>query len=256
MESSETGVEQRKSKDGRRTARLGPILSGVLLCAAMATPTSAEVYSFRDRRGVLHFTNAPSDQRFREVEPTRSRVTRLSFNATHRGQRPSSGRTTFLSGGRRSRAAFFSPRAEAPPELAQMIDETSRRYGVDAALVHAVVRAESAFDHLAVSSKGARGLMQLMPTTASEIGVRDVFHPRENLEGGVYYLRELLDRFSGNTRLALAAYNAGPGAVDTHGGIPPYGETRDYVSRVFRYRQEHLRRQLETRYARAASTAR
>jgi soluble lytic murein transglycosylase-like protein len=142
---------------------------------------------------------------------------------------------------------MFSPQSEASPELASIIDETSRRYGVDSALVHAVVRAESAFDHLAVSSAGARGLMQLMPTTASEVGVRNVFHPRDNLEGGVYYLRELLDRFSGNTRLALAAYNAGPGAVDSYGGIPPYDETREYVSRVFRYRQEHLRRQLEAR---------
>jgi soluble lytic murein transglycosylase-like protein len=202
---------------------------------------------------VVHYTNAPTDQRFREVEKTPSRVTRVSFTATYRGRRTAgSGRATFMPS-RRSYRALFSPQREASPELARMIDDTSRRYGVDAALVHAVVRAESAFDHLAVSRAGARGLMQLMPTTASEVGVRDVFHPRDNLEGGVFYLRELLDRFSGNTRLALAAYNAGPGAVDTHRGVPPYDETRAYVDRVFRYRQEHLRRQLEAKNARAGS---
>jgi soluble lytic murein transglycosylase-like protein len=237
---------------GRERAWTG-LLLGILIGWELLGQSAAlgEVYSYKDRRGVVHFTNAPSDGRFREVEQTSARLTRLSFTATHRSAVRRSGRSSYFA----ARSPFrgvFSPRSEASPELASMIDETSRRYGVDSALVHAVVRAESAFDHLAVSSAGARGLMQLMPTTASEVGVRDVFHPRDNLEGGVYYLRELLDRFSGNTRLALAAYNAGPGAVDSYGGIPPYDETREYVSRVFRYRQEHLRRQLEARVLKKA----
>jgi soluble lytic murein transglycosylase-like protein len=245
------GVEKRQGNRERRAAR-STILLGLLAAYFVNTsaPVSAEVYSYRDRRGVVHFTNAPTDQRFRAFEAVQSRVTRVSFTQTHRRYAASgTGRPTFLPA-RRSYRSMFAPQREASPEIARLIDETSQRYGVDAALVHAVVRAESAFDHLAVSSKGARGLMQLMPTTASEVGVRDAFHPRDNLEGGVFYLRELLDRFSGNTRLALAAYNAGPGAVDSYGGIPPYDETRDYVSRVFRYRQEHLR-QLEARQARA-----
>lgn len=231
----------------------------IALCglASLSPPRAgADVYSFKDRRGVVHFTNAPTDGRFREVPRTTSRVTRISFKAARSGEgRRSIGQASFFTANR-SRRPIFSPKREAPPEIAKLIDETSRRYGVDSALVHAVVRAESAFDHLAVSRAGARGLMQLMPGTASEVGVRDVFQPRDNLEGGVYYLREMLDRFSGDARLALAAYNAGPAAVDNHGGIPPYAETHDYVNRVFRYRQEHLRKQLESRLARVSPPAR
>jgi soluble lytic murein transglycosylase-like protein len=231
---------------GRVRAWTGLLLGLLIGWDLTGSSALGQVYSYKDRRGVVHFTNAPTDQRFREVEQTSARLTRLSFTATQRGARRGTGRAAYFAA-RNPFRGVFSPRREASPELASMIDETSRRYGVDSALVHAVVRAESAFDHLAVSRAGARGLMQLMPTTASEVGVRDVFHPQENLEGGIYYLRELLDRFSGNTRLALAAYNAGPGAVASYGGVPPYSETQDYVSRVFQYRQEHLRRQTEAR---------
>ncbi len=91
---------------------------------------------------------------------------------------------------------------------------------------------ESAGDPLAVSPAGARGLMQLMPGTADSLGVRDSFDPEQNLAGGVRYLRQLLDRFGGDERLALAAYNSGPGTVERYGDVPPYRETRDYVRRV------------------------
>ena len=103
---------------------------------------------------------------------------------------------------------------------------------MDPVLVHAVIGAESAFNPWAVSRKGAQGLMQLMPRTASALGVRDSFNPRDNIEGGVRHLGYLLDRYSGNVSLALAAYNAGEGAVDYYGGIPPYPETQQYVQRI------------------------
>jgi soluble lytic murein transglycosylase-like protein len=105
---------------------------------------------------------------------------------------------------------------------------------VDPELIHAVIRQESGYDLFAVSRKGARGLMQLMPQTALELGVKDIFDPAENVYGGVQHLRRLLDRYDGDRRLALAAYNAGEGAVKRYGGVPPYPETVDYVSRIAR----------------------
>ena len=124
--------------------------------------------------------------------------------------------------------------ADAPGrvDLDALIRELSERYGLAPELVRAVIRQESAFDPFAVSVKGAQGLMQLMPGTAQRFGVQDVFDPAENVLGGVKYLRFLMDRYEGDTRLALAAYNAGEGAVDRYEGVPPYAETRDYVERI------------------------
>jgi len=114
-----------------------------------------------------------------------------------------------------------------------LIDEHATRNGVRRDLVRAVIQVESAFNPRAVSNKGAMGLMQLMPATARQFGVVNAFDPDQNVRGGVAYLRQLLDRYDGNERLALAAYNAGPGAVDKNGKtVPPFRETRDYVSRV------------------------
>ncbi len=130
---------------------------------------------------------------------------------------------------------FFRPAPEpdvpGPHTLDGLIARTAQRFQVDPALVKAVVAAESNFDSRAVSRAGALGLMQLMPETAREMGVRAPFKPSENLKGGVRYLREMLDRY-GDLDHALAAYNAGPNAVDRYGGIPPYPETRSYVKRV------------------------
>jgi soluble lytic murein transglycosylase-like protein len=119
-------------------------------------------------------------------------------------------------------------------EIDSLVSRLGRRHGVDPKLVHAVIRQESNYDWLAISHKGARGLMQLMPGTANRFGVKDIFDPAENVEGGVKYLRHLLDRYDGDSSLALAAYNAGEGAVDRFGGIPPFRETRDYVGSISR----------------------
>jgi hypothetical protein len=112
------------------------------------------------------------------------------------------------------------------------VQQTSKAHGVDPALVDLMIRMESGYNPKAVSPKGARGIMQLMPSTASMYGVKNVFDPGENLRGGIRYLRDLLERFGSNVTYALAAYNAGPEAVERHGGVPPYQETRNYVAAI------------------------
>ncbi len=138
-------------------------------------------------------------------------------------------------------AADETPRAAPAPHAfgrsveaatAVLLRGAARAAGVDPSLVAAVARTESGFDPAARSSSGAAGIMQLMPATARALGVTDLYDVAQNVRGGAFYLRELLDRFHGDVRLAVAAYNAGPGAVETYGGVPPFGETRTYVARV------------------------
>ncbi len=116
--------------------------------------------------------------------------------------------------------------------IKDMIVQTAQKYGVDSNLVLAVASAESGYRADAVSPVGAVGVMQLMPDTARGLGVKDSFDPGQNIDGGVRYLKQMLDMFGGNTSYALAAYNAGPGAVEKYGGIPPYSETQAYVKNI------------------------
>ena len=130
-------------------------------------------------------------------------------------------------------------RAIAPQKLEPLVATFAARRGLDPKLVHAVIRAESGYNPRAVSSKGAIGLMQLMPATARELDVEDPFDPAQNIAAGTRYLKRMLDRFQGSLELALAGYNAGPEAVRRFGGVPPFAETRAYVERVLRdYRDD------------------
>jgi len=184
-----------------------PFLATVILVAAppLIPSASAEAPRLTDREGVVHFTNVPMDPRY------------TGFSTT-------SGATS----------GWLRISNRALGVYAGEIREISRQHGVDPTLVEAIIQAESAFNRLAVSAKGAGGLMQLMPMTATAVGVLDRFEPRENIRGGVRHLRHLLDRYQGSVALAVAAYNAGEGAVDAHRGIPPYPETEQYVQRVLR----------------------
>jgi soluble lytic murein transglycosylase-like protein len=190
----------------------------VLLSAANAT-AAMEVYYYVDASGVSHFTTTaiPGAKPF-PMNPVAGRAPRAlrSF--------PS------LPASSASRSKYD-----------ELIRDTARVYGVEPALVKAVIRVESGFDPEAVSPKGAQGLMQLMPVTARSHGVSDVQDPRENIRGGVRHLRRLLDRFNNDYKLAVAAYNAGSTAVRRHGGLPPYAETRQYVDRVLRFRRQYLK---------------
>ena len=133
-------------------------------------------------------------------------------------------------------------RAGSGGDVRALVEQAARRRGLDPALVLAVVSVESGFRPEAVSPKGAQGLMQLMPRTAASLGVLDAFDPEQNLDAGVRHLEALLKLYDGNLTRALAAYNAGQGAVARHGGVPPYRETRDYVRRVLeRYRAKQAK---------------
>ena len=163
----------------------------------------ADVYVYKDNQGVLTFTNVPNHGGYRRV-----------IRDNHvQGAGPSMANGSYE----------------------ELIRTASGRHNVDADLIRAVIKAESDFRSNARSHKGAMGLMQLMPETARLHSVADAYDPSENVEGGVRHLKMLIERYQGDLQLSLAAYNAGSGAVEKHGGIPPFAETKEYVRRVLRF---------------------
>lgn len=188
-------------------------LAGAVLVLPLAA--SADIYKYVDADGVIHFTNKPQSPKsklYLKTEP-----------------RPAGG------GAVRPGVVPFPPQDRDPSRFTRY-DEHIRQaailYQIPEELIRAVIKVESDYDPRAVSRAGARGLMQLMPATARGLGVKDIDDPRENIMGGVRYLRVLANMFNGNLDLTLAGYNAGENAVIQHGGIPPYTETRGYVVKV------------------------
>jgi len=151
------------------------------------------IYFYKDEEGVLHFTNIPDSPNYR----------------------------VYI-----SQYSLLSKK-----DIKELVKRYSKQYGVDYSLVLAILEVESNFDPYAVSHAGAQGLMQIMPITQRELEIYSPYDPEENLQGGIKYLKRLLDKYK-DIKLALAAYNAGPGAVDSYGGIPPFKETRRYVREV------------------------
>ncbi len=181
----------------------------VSLVVIACGPVWADIYRYEDQDGVVHFTDAPTDKKFKVF-------------------------LRDLRKDRRLRTRFRAARGN-PQEYEHLIQASAAKYGVNVDLVKAVIQAESGYNPNAVSRTGASGLMQLMPGTARHLKVADSFNPQQNVDGGVRYLRFLLDTFKGDVTLALAAYNAGLNKVAKYGGVPPYEETRTYVSRVLSY---------------------
>jgi len=192
-----------------------PIFAFLFALLLSLPVAAADIYKYEDAEGVLHFTDAPTDHRFkifmRDIK--KDKQLRTHFRLTNCVGNP----------------AEFDP----------IINSCALEYGVDKSLVKAVIHAESGYDPNAVSAKGASGLMQLMPNTARSLKVANSLDPADNIRGGVRYLRFLLDTFRGDETLALAAYNAGLSRVAQYGGVPPYTETRNYVAKVLQYRKSY-----------------
>jgi hypothetical protein len=203
-------------------SRLFTRLSLAFLPLLFSGGAGADVYKYVDRFGNVSYTDNPEHSGYRriiETPPAFSRPMRISFGAGRNWRRGGSG---ILERNRR--------------QYEGLISEAASQHGLDPALLHAVIRAESAYNPGAVSNKGAVGLMQLMPGTAARYGVRDPYDPEENVWGGARYLSDLMDMFQSDVALAVAAYNAGENNVIKYGNrIPPFQETQDYVAKVLEY---------------------
>jgi soluble lytic murein transglycosylase-like protein len=195
------------------------ILLGMLVL--WANPAQSQIVSYRDDTGRRVFVNSNPVYTARPIKvlvPKGFTPTGFALNPTQ----PSFAESPEISAAQKANRE----------KIEQMIREVSDRYRVDPALVRAVIQTESNWNTSAISRRGARGLMQLVPGTAQQLGVNNAFDPKQNLDGGVRYLHMLQERYNGDLDRALAAYNAGPGAVDRAGGVPRYRETRKYVQKV------------------------
>jgi soluble lytic murein transglycosylase-like protein len=187
-------------------------LAGLMLCAPLICFAGADVYAFTDGDGGIHLSNVPDDRRYSILDMPAGSTDAAAPPAPVREERA-------------------SPDLRRP--YTAVVEQAAERYGIEAALLHAVIAVESAYNAQARSSRGAAGLMQLMPETARRYGVADVFDPAENVRAGAQYLRDLLKLFDNDLQLALAAYNAGEAAVINYGKrIPPFRETAAYVPLV------------------------
>jgi soluble lytic murein transglycosylase-like protein len=206
---AERRAAARAGKDRRQTDRRASAVAGAALAVTVAfgsaSDADAQIYTRKNANGTVEATNVPDSGDFRLTYP---------------------GKGTLI----HSRAWRLRPSYNG--EYNRHIEEAASLHGVSVALVRTIIQVESAFDAQAVSSKGAQGLMQLMPATARRFGVTDAFDPRQNIFAGVKYLRVLLDMFNGDVTLAAAGYNAGENAVVRYNGVPPYRETRGYVEKV------------------------
>lgn len=179
-------------------------------------PAGADIFQYTDENGVLHFTNVNGGgKNQKRVRSECSRETAVAPKAPPAAPAP-------------------APSMNIPSAYLDIINSACDRHGIDPSLVHAIVKVESDFNPYALSRKGAMGLMQLMPQTAVNMNIKNSFNPSENIDGGVKYLRYLIDRYEGNLSLALAAYNSGETAVKRWGTIPPFKETQNYVKRILK----------------------
>lgn len=198
-------------------------ISAIVFAICLQGPAAAGngiTYKYEEEDGTVWFTDR---------KPNADRLNEFRFMGYH-GRPPA---RASCSGLRDEEVERRQARIETP------VQQLADRYGVDRLLIKAIIAVESCFDPKAVSRVGARGLMQLMPYTASAVGVEDSFDIQQNLRGGIEYFTRMHERYNGNTAFALAAYNAGPNAVDRHDGIPPYPETRSYVRRVLERWREY-----------------
>jgi soluble lytic murein transglycosylase-like protein len=198
-----------------------------LLGSLLPQAAAADVYKYVDGGGHVFYTDKPRHPGFKLILSSPPAFSYIG-QAARRVRVPGNG---LRRGGELSAA-----RVQRRQEFAPLIDAAASKYSLDPALLHAVIRAESGYNPGAVSNKGAAGLMQLMPATASRFGVRDRFDPQDNIEGGARYLSELLDMFPSDLKLVVAAYNSGENRVRRSGNqVPPIAETQNYVEKVLNY---------------------
>jgi soluble lytic murein transglycosylase-like protein len=207
-----------------------PVLS-LFLALSIASPVHADIFKYVDEDGTIHFSNVPGNPASKKVVKEKPYVEKKYVKATPASAGPADTKPRVM-------AAVYTPGSrplDGCEPYAGIINSKCDKYGVDPSLVKSIIKAESNYNPTAVSNKGARGLMQLMPSTAADMGVSNSFDPEQNIEGGVRYFRYLLDTFAGDVELSVAAYNCGQGKVIRNGNcVPEISETKNYVKKVMR----------------------